>query len=46
MINVLVPNVALKVLSKLLKVVIIEENWDSQPMDMTWSLAVGHVNVA
>jgi hypothetical protein len=46
MTNVVVPNVALKVLSTLLKVVMIEGNWDSQSIDMTLSLAVGHMKIA
>jgi len=47
MTNVVVPNpITLKVLSTPLKVVMFEGNWDSQPIDMTLSLAVGHMNVA
>ena len=49
MTNVVVPNVTLKVLSTLLittKVVMIEGKWDSQPIDMTLSLVVGHMNIA
>ena len=46
MTNVVVPNVTLKVLSTLLKVVMIDGNWDSQPIDMTLSFAVGHMKVA
>ena len=46
MTNVVIPNVTLKVLSTLLKAVVIEGNWDSQPIDMILSLAVGHMKVA
>ena len=45
MTDVVVPNVTLKVLSTLLKVMS-ERNWDSQPIDMTLSLAIGHMNIA
>ena len=44
--NVVVPNVTLKVLSTLLKVVMIEGNGYSQPIDISLFLAVGHMKVA
>ena len=45
-INVVEPNVTLKVSVTLLKVVLTEGNWDSQLIDMTLSLAFGLMKVA